>query len=666
MVRIDTECRLSREFNDMANISFITKNRLLAGAGLSLFFMALAAKDPVIMTVNGVDVPKSEFEYLFHKNTQQQLAPQSLEDYAEMFKLYKLKVEDAKAAGIDTTAAFKKEMAQYRQELAAPYLVDSVYLEKLIDEAALREAEEVETSHIMLFKTRSASENRMRRQRADSIRKALLEGADFNEMVAKYSQDKSMADAKGSLGYIKANRFPYEFEVAAYTTPEGQISEVVESPAGFHIIKGGKHRPSKGRVRASHIMKMVPRGTSEADEAKIKASIDSIYAIVKADPASFAEVAKANSDDPGSAKNGGDLSWFGAGEMVPEFENAAFSLSEGEISEPVRSTFGWHIIKRTGTKGAPDASELKEMLLKRMANPQDGRYKLIRDNQTKKLAALHNASLSKETVKALKGFVSESGIDSLFFAKYGSAPFSSETIAVIDGNNIPVGDYVSFIGKLKSSNPDEAVDMLDVTLDSFFNNRLVKAEEDRLYKSEDSYRNLMNEYHDGSLLYEISLRRVWDKAAKDKEGLENYFKANRGNYKWQRPRVKGLLVQTVDDSLASVIRERMNSLPSDSVAQKIRKEFKGNVRIDRVLVEQGANPMVDNLMFGGPVVRPSSEKFNVYFLYGQRLLDAPEEASDVKGLVTGDYQNALEKEWLDELQTKYKVKVNKKELKKIK
>lgn len=631
-----------------------------------MFIMALGAKTPVVMTVNGVDVPKSEFEYLFHKNTQQQLAPQTLEEYVEMFKIYKLKVEDAKAAGIDTTAAFKKEMAQYRQELAAPYLVDSVYLEKLIDEAALREAEEVETSHIMLFKTRSAAENRKLRLRADSIREALLEGADFNEMVSKYSNDKSLADAKGCLGYIKANRFPYEFEVAAYGTPEGEISEVVESPAGYHIIKGGKHRPSKGRVRASHIMKMVKRGASEADEAKAKASIDSLYAIVKGDPESFAEVAKGNSDDPGSAKNGGDLSWFGSGEMVPEFENAAFSLKVGEISQPVRSAFGWHIIKSTGVKGAPDASELKATLLKRMSNPQDGRYKLIRDNQTRKLANIHNASLCGETVNSLKGYISESGIDSTFFAKYGTAPCSQEAIAEIDGNSVPVGDYVSFIAKLRSSNPEEAVEMFDATLDTFFNNRLVKAEEGRLYECEESYRNLMNEYHDGSLLYEISLRRVWDKASKDKDGLEDFFKANRGDYTWQRPRVKGLLVQTVDDSLASVIKERMASLPPDSVVMKIRKEFKGNVRIDRVLAEEGDNKMVDNLMFGGPVAKPSSDKFKVYFLYGQRLIDAPEEAADVKGEVTGDYQNALEKEWLEELRSKYKVKVNKKELKKIK
>ncbi|MDE6336924.1 MAG: hypothetical protein K2L34_10195, partial [Muribaculaceae bacterium] len=144
-------------------------NKFLVGAGLSVFALAMTAKDPVIMTVNGVDVPRSEFEYLYHKNSQQQLSPQPLKEYAEMFKVYKLKVADAKASGIDTTSAFRKEMAQYRRELAQPYLTDSLFLNRLVEEAAERSKEEVETSHIMLSKTRSEAENRKLKARMDSI-----------------------------------------------------------------------------------------------------------------------------------------------------------------------------------------------------------------------------------------------------------------------------------------------------------------------------------------------------------------------------------------------------------------------------------------------------------------------------------------------------------------
>ena len=83
---------------------------MLVGVGISAFALALAAKEAVVMTVNGVDVPKSEFEYLYHKNSQQQMSPQPIEDYVELFKLYKLKVADARAEGLDTVETFKKEM----------------------------------------------------------------------------------------------------------------------------------------------------------------------------------------------------------------------------------------------------------------------------------------------------------------------------------------------------------------------------------------------------------------------------------------------------------------------------------------------------------------------------------------------------------------------------
>lgn len=111
-------------------------NKILIGVCASAACgLAWAAKDPVIMTVNGVDVPRSEFEYLYRKNSQQQLEPQTLEEYAETFKVYKLKVADARAEGLDTTASFRREMSQYRRDLAAPYVTDSVYINSLVDDA---------------------------------------------------------------------------------------------------------------------------------------------------------------------------------------------------------------------------------------------------------------------------------------------------------------------------------------------------------------------------------------------------------------------------------------------------------------------------------------------------------------------------------------------------
>lgn len=642
------------------------KSKFYVAAALSLCGLALGAKDAVIMTVNGVDVPKSEFEYLYHKNSQQQLSPQSLQDYAELFKIYKLKVADALAAGLDTLPAFRKEILQYRKELAEPYLTDSVFVDNLIKEAAERCKIDVEASHIMLAKGKNATENRLIKQRLDSIRVLLLNGADFEETALKYSEDRSVKANKGSLGYIKANRFLYPLEMAAYGTPEGGYSEIVESPSAYHIIKSGKRRPAKGRIRASHIMKMVPRDASPEAEASAKSGIDSLYAVVKADPSRFAEVAKASSDDKGSAVNGGDLSWFGSGDMVPEFEEAAYSLSEGEISAPVKSKFGWHIIMLTGTKDAPSYDDIHDMLLKRMSDPRDTRYGIIRKHQTEQLSAKHNGKIVDSTVAAMKEALGANGLDSLFVAKFTGSGLGEMPVLEIDGEKVPVRDYVMSVADFRIDNPDDAALVIDDSLETFFNSKLIEKEEDWLYDNVDAYHNLLKEYHDGSLLYEISLQKVWDKASKDKEGLAAFFNANKENYTWTNPRVKGILVQTTNDSVANLVRARMNELPNDSILPKIRKEFKGKASFEKVLAEKGANPMVDNLMFDGPEVKPSSANYTVYFLYEPRLIEAPEEVSDVRGQVTTDYQTELENAWIRELKGKYKVKVNEKELKKVK
>ena len=217
-----------------------------------------------------------------------------------------------------------------------------------------------------------------------------------------------------------------------------------------------------------------------------------------------------------------------------------------------------------------------------------------------------------------------------------------------------------------SLDPGTASEVIKDVADNFFARKLVEAEEDWLYDNNAEYRNLLNEYRDGSLLYEVSVQKVWDKAAKDEAGLQRYFENHKGDYTWTEPRVKGVLVQTVNDSLANVIKTRMNELPADSLVQNIRKEFPGKVQIDKVLATKGTNAIVDNLVFGGPEVKPSNSNFTSYFMFEPRMLDNPEEAGDVRGQVTSDYQTELESLWIEELKKAYPVKVNKKELKKVK
>lgn len=208
--------------------------------------------------------------------------------------------------------------------------------------------------------------------------------------------------------------------------------------------------------------------------------------------------------------------------------------------------------------------------------------------------------------------------------------------------------------------------IFDNSLASFYNTSLVEVEIDRLEREEPDYRNLLHEYIDGSLLYEVSVKKIWDKAAKDTEGLKDYFESHRDNYKWSVPHAKGYLVQTLNDSIADEVKKMAAVTGRDSIVNTIRKSFKGTVSIEKVLVEKGGNAMVDNLVFDGAPTKPVKKNFESFFMIDPRILTEPEEYTDVRGLVTNDYQNEFQSQWEDELRKKYPVKVNQKVLKSVK
>ena len=179
------------------------------------------------------------------------------------------------------------------------------------------------------------------------------------------------------------------------------------------------------------------------------------------------------------------------------------------------------------------------------------------------------------------------------------------------------------------------------------------------------YRNLLNEFRDGSLLYEAGRQRVWDRAANDTAGLQQYFQLHQGDYTWQKPRAKGYLIQTVNDSTAALIKARMAQLQPSEYVSTLRKEFGRDIQIDRVLAPKGVSSQVDFLAFDGPEANPSDTRFHTFWMADMKVLDTPEELSDVRGLVIADYQNYLMQQWEDELREKYPVTVNKAVLSKV-
>lgn len=639
------------------------KKILIVASLAAVAVTAICAKksaDPVLMTVNGKPVYKSEFEYLYHKNNTQQMQPQTVDQYLQMFIDYKLKVADAEAAGIDTTKQFRDEFGNYRAELAAPYMVDSVLYRELVREAYEHQIEDVKVAHIMFAYPQSADKEKTYAM-IDSVRNALVSGtdADWAAAAAKYSIDRGSKENAGLMGWMPAGRFPWPFERAAYKTAVGQISPMVDSSFGLHLIKVLDRRQSRGEVKASHILKLTARKSPE-EAARAKQQIDSLYKVVTAPGADFAAIAKAESEDPGSARNGGELDWFGGGVMVAPFDSAAFALAEGEISLPVQTAYGYHIIKNTGHRPVKTFEEMRPQL-ESMINNDD------RSNEPRR-------AYLDGILKRFNGHVLDSGLDqvqALIEANGGYdsvavARLTAGNIAVyeIDGVKYPVSAVMEHVAKTASKDAVNGRRLIGSAAKTALEQQAYELERERLMGVIPDYRNLVNEYRDGILLFDISNSKVWDAAAKDADGLERYFRDNRDKYTWDKPKYKGFIVFANNDSILTEAKTFANSLGDKfdkyTFAQVMSKRFGRDVKVERIIAAQGDNAISDYLFFDGP--KPDTEKLSwkCFFGFGGHLADQPEEAIDVRGLVTTDYQNALEREWVKQLRKKYKVKIDKK------
>ncbi|MEG1539338.1 MAG: peptidylprolyl isomerase [Muribaculaceae bacterium] len=633
------------------------RNRIFLGAIVAVTFFSWAgnSSDAVLMKINNKDVTKGEFEYLYNKNNQQQIEKQSLDKYLDMFVIYKLKVADAQAAGIDTTTAFIKEFNGYCNELTQPYLEDKSVENRLAMEAYDRMKEDVEVCHLMIS-LEAGNKNKL-----DSIRKCIVNGEDWGALVKKYSIDNYTKDKNGDMGFIVAGKLPYTFEYATYNTPKGEISQVVETPFGFHIVKPGARRAAKGTVLVKHIMKLVPRDATPEVANRKKAQMDSIYKLVKAG-ANFEEIAKKESDDTGSARKGGELPWFGTREMVPEFETVAFALENGAISEPFKTTYGIHIIKKIDSKEIDSFENVKDKIVATFVN--DERSSLAKSEKIEALKKQYNLKVNEKTKAYLFSELEKNGqFDSIYTSKIAD---SKKVIITYGNKKVLVKDIVPKMTGYKITLLGGKT-FINSTIESTCNEKIVDYEKSQLALKYPAYRNLVNEYRDGMLLFEISNKKVWDGASKDVDGLEEYFKNNKDKYSWDAPKYKGLIIQVSNDSIARAVKASLKNIGGDTIIKALRSKFKKDIRVEKVLVGKGENKIVDELAFNGTKdTKNADARFPIYFLTNGKIIDQPEEATDVRGQVTADYQTVLEDKWVKELKNKYPVKLNKKVLEKIK
>lgn len=501
----------------------------------TLFILSLSAglsqgaDEKILMTVAGMDVEAGEFVRMFNKSLDPAYRIETGE-YLQQFIAFKLKVADAMEHGYDTTIAFREELSGYRQQLAQTWLIDPDIKEKTLRKAYHRYMEEINASHILVSCRADASPDDTLRayDKAVDIRKSLLEGEPFAEVAKSRSDDRSAAVNSGNLGYFTVFQMITPFEDAAYSLQPGNISEPVRTQFGYHIIKVIDRRPSRGKIRVAHIMKSVAPGSEEQAYLKAEDEMNQLYERLGKGE-SFAKLASEYSDHKETAVNGGEINWFGVGEIVNDFSEAAFAIKDtGDYTRPLRLAYGFHIIKLLDRKAPGTWEEVKPLLESRL-------------NQSELVAMGKKSFIDRLRVEY--DFTVDRSVRNWFVKNTDTLIIKGK--AKYPALNIPKGNIYTFADRSLSAaafasqlenpgsnpailNPER---FIDLSIEAISSEEIMKYEDSVLERKHPDFKYLMKEFHDGILLFEISSDKVWNKVQNDTTGLMRHYELNKYKFR---------------------------------------------------------------------------------------------------------------------------------------
>ena len=618
------------------------------------------------MTINNKPVTKSEFLQIYTKNNPNpSFDKDSLDRYMELFEVFKLKVAEAEALGYDTLPRLQKELEGYKKQLALPYLIDSVQNQAMVQEAYNRTATEVRCSHILIKLDPNANpkDTLAAYNRLLDLKARIEKGEDFASVAKSKlgSEDPSVANNGGDLGYFTAFQMVYPFEEKAYTTPVGSISEPFRTRFGYHILKVTDKRSARGTIKVAHLMISTGRQASTEMRQNAEKKINEIFDSLAAG-ASWEKMVSAYSEDANSIKKGGELPAFGSGtsqRMVLEFEDAAFALKKvGEISKPVKTQYGYHIIKLIEWTPVKSFETMRRELQAKVN--KDERSKITQDSFVQKLKNQYN--YTDQSAKGLLWF--EAQIDSTYFmGKWKASSLkSNKTLFTLGTQKYKQQDFAKYVEKnFRTVRKDSPTVVVRQLYGQWEKNQILAYEEALLPAKYPAYKALLQEYHDGIILYEIMQDQVWNKAVKDTAGLRMFFMENRSKYAWSE-RLDATIYECKDEHVAVQVYGMLiasDTVGSKEVLELINKESELNLKVRMNKFEVLQTPYLQNQRFTPGLNPVYSFEGKWYVVDVAALLpSAPKDFNEAKGLATSDYQAYLEKKWLETLRLKHQIVIN--------
>ncbi len=624
----------------------------------------LAQNDPTIMTVAGEKVSLSEFEQIFWKNKKEnETNKKELDEYVDLFTKFKLKVKAAEAEGLDTTKKFLSEFGGYKTQLQKPYLIDTTTNEALINEAYYRTVNEIRASHLLLLVKPDASpkDTLAAYKKISEIRDKIIQGKiTFEKAAVKYSEDESVKVNKGDLGYFSAFRMVYPFEDAAYKTNIGAVSEPFRTQFGYHLVNPTATRKSRGKVKVAHIMVRVKKDATAQDKENAKKKIDEIYTKLQ-NGEDFATLVRDFSDDRNSVRKNGELEWVEAGRYFPEFEDAAYQLkNDGDISEPIATPAGLHILKRIQFKAIDNKETLRnELKNKIQRDPQ--RAQKTKNSFVNKLKKEYAFMETKANFRELALNINTKELQSGHWTGAEVADLNKELFSFA-GKSYTQKDFTDYLVALKSFPRGlSKSEYLDREYDRFVSKTLIDFERNQLEAKYPKYKSLLKEYRDGILLFEINDQKVWSYAVKDTAGLKKFYETHKNEYMWE-DRVDARIFTSTNKKVIKKAYKlvKKGKIKSDSIVNYLNKDSQLNISLESGRFETEKHEILKGKTFKDGVNKPKLDGSKyVLVVIDKRLPKAPKKLNESKGAFTAGYQKYLEDLWIKELKDKYSVTINK-------
>ena len=637
---------------------------------VSFFSISISAQindNDALFTVDNDKVLASEFIRVYNKNLDlvKDESQKDIDNYLELFINYKLKLQEAKKLGFNEKPEYIRELSNYRKQLAKNFLTDSQATDELVKEAYERVSYEVNASHVLIRVSEDAP--------AEDTLKAYNEILKLRDQVLKEGFEAVKNKVHNGqtifaedLGYFGGFRMVYPFESAAFNTPVGELSQPFRTRFGYHIVKIFDKRKSKGEVEVAHILISKQKKADDSISQNPEQRINDIYTKLQQGE-NFESLAKQFSEDKNSASKGGKLSPFSSGQLNSKtFEETAFNLeNQGDYSKPVETDLGWHIIKLINKKPVESFENMKGQL--ELKVKRDSRSNLINEAFVKKIRDHYKVTDNYEALQYFNTIVTDS-----FYKRKWEIPENlnkEKHLNSIGEKQLTYLDFANYLKnaqrKLRNQKPLELV--VKDNYKEFIDSHVLKYYEDNLENENKEFSNIVDEYRDGLLLFDLMESEIWNAAKKDSMAVKEYYEKNKEDY-FVNERVDALVASSPKETVIKKVSKMLsNDMTEIKIKDALNKKGKVNVIFTSGLMEKDHQALPPEFQFKEGLSKIYKHNDSFVVVNVNKILPKEQLSfEEAKGRVITNFQDQKEKSWIQELHQKYKVVVNDEILNKIK